>query len=76
MVPTISPAGHEIQQVLGSALNPTGTLSRRHLEQLASAIDDFFFRNCSISHLNTLIWLFMQPRRGSDPRDPQDLKGG
>jgi len=29
----ISPAGHEIQQVPGSALNQTGTLFRRHLEQ-------------------------------------------
>ena len=66
-----------VRVVLGSALNPTGTLSLRHFEQFVSAIDDVFFRNCSISHLNILIWLFMQPEeRGNDPRDPQDFNGG
>jgi hypothetical protein len=55
MVSTDSPAGHEIQQVLGSALNPTGTLSRRHLEQSVSAIDNVFVRNRRINNLNTLI---------------------
>jgi len=60
-----------VRVVLGSALNPTGTLSLRHLEQFFSAIDNGFVRNCRINHLSTLIWMFMQ-----NPRDPQNFNGG
>src|SRR5262249_888926 len=74
--PDLRPQVMRFNKFLDRLLNRTATLSRRHLEQFVSAIDDVFFRNCSISHLNILIWLFTQPEeRGNGPRDPQDFNG-